>query len=72
MAKALAEALGTPDGERVLRERSVTPLGEAGPLVDDWRTYRDAGLLTHNRGVVIDLDDGSRWQITVVQERQGD
>jgi hypothetical protein len=32
-------------------------------------TYRDAGVLTTNRGVVLDLSDGSQFQLTVVISR---
>lgn len=30
-------------------------------------TFEEAGMLTHNEGLVLRLDDGSEFQITVVQ-----
>jgi len=30
-------------------------------------TYADAGVLTHNRGLEVALDDGSVFQLTIVQ-----
>jgi len=35
-------------------------------------TYDDAGILTTNEGLVIRLDDGSEFQLTIVQSRQED
>lgn len=37
--------------------------------VIDAHTYRDAGVLTGNRGVVLDLSDGSQFQLTIVFAR---
>ena len=31
------------------------------------RTFEDAGIMTYNKGVVVLLDDGSEFQITVVR-----
>ena len=31
------------------------------------RTYEDAGVLTHNKGLVLRLPDGSEFQVTVVK-----
>jgi len=31
------------------------------------RTYEDAGILTHNKGLVLRLPDGSEFQVTVVK-----
>ena len=39
--------------------------------VTDAVTFRDAGLLTGNAGVVIRLANGAEFQITIVQSRVG-
>jgi len=31
------------------------------------KTFEDAGLLTRDRGIVLSLEDGSEFQITIVQ-----
>jgi len=31
------------------------------------KTFEDAGLLTRDRGIVLGLEDGSEFQVTVVQ-----
>lgn len=44
---------------------------------DDWdgepvrtvKTFEDAGMLTRNRGLVVNLEDGSQFQLTIVQSR---
>lgn len=33
------------------------------------RTYEDAGVLTRNRGLVIQLPGGDEFQLTIVQSR---
>jgi hypothetical protein len=33
------------------------------------RTYEDAGMLTHNRGLVVTLVNGSQFQVTIVKSR---
>lgn len=33
-------------------------------------TFEDHGVLTSNRGIVLDLTDGSQFQITIVQSRR--
>ena len=34
-------------------------------------TYERAQLLTSNQGLVLRMDDGSEFQISIVQSRQG-
>ena len=34
--------------------------------------YVQAGVLTTNRGLVVALEDGSEFQVTIVQSRRGD
>ena len=33
------------------------------------RTYEDAGVMTYNKGLVIRYDDGTEFQVTIVQSR---
>lgn len=40
-----------------------------GDEVRDVRTFGDSGLLTSNVGLVVKLDDGSEFQVTVVRSR---
>ena len=47
-------------------------LAEAIEEYDGWnvrrvQTFRDSGMLSNNNGLVIDLQDGSQFQITIVQ-----
>jgi hypothetical protein len=37
--------------------------------VADVRGFADAGVMTGNVGLVVQLDDGSEWQVTVIQSR---
>lgn len=40
-----------------------------GHTITKIRTFQDAGLLTNNEGLVVTAEDGSQFQITVVQSR---
>ncbi len=33
------------------------------------RTFEDAGVMTYNKGLVLELPDGSEFQLTIVQSR---
>ncbi len=33
------------------------------------KTYREAGILTHDKGLVITLPDGSEYQVTIARRR---
>ena len=33
------------------------------------RTFENAGIMTYNKGLVIQLPDGSEFQLTIVQSR---
>ncbi|MCL4742600.1 MAG: hypothetical protein KJZ54_10400 [Phycisphaerales bacterium] len=33
------------------------------------RTYDDVGMLTHDKGLVVECDDGTEYQITIVRSR---
>ena len=39
--------------------------------IRDVQDYVQAGVLTNDRGVVVELDDGSKFQITIVQSSSG-
>ena len=39
------------------------------PEVTNVRTFNEAALLTRNRGVVITTEDGSQFELTIVQRR---
>jgi len=36
------------------------------------RSYEEAGILTTDMGLVIEADDGSEFQLTIVRSRAGD
>jgi len=40
---------------------------EAVPEITKVRTFEEAGVLTSNRGVVVRSDDGSEFQVSIVQ-----
>ena len=44
-----------------LLERRLEPIG--GSVT----TFRDAGVLTMNRGLVVSLPDRQEWQLTIVE-----
>ena len=37
--------------------------------VSDVRTFEESGIMTRNKGLVIRLDDGSEFQLTIVKSR---
>ena len=43
--------------------------GESEVDVRDIETFKDAGVLTNNAGIVLRLMDGSEFQITIVRSR---
>lgn len=50
-----------------LLEYRETP--EADNSVVKVRTYDEVGMLTKNCGLVVQMDDGSEFQITIVQSK---
>lgn len=40
--------------------------------ITDVRTYRDAGVLTYDPGLVVTFDDGRGYQVTIVQTEWSD
>lgn len=45
------------------------PGDEAPPCTRSVQSFEEAGVLTSNKGVVLTLDDGSEFQITVVRSK---
>ena len=53
-------------------ERVADDEDEDGSLdIETIEDFVQAGLLTSNRGVVVALEDGSEFQITIVQSQRG-
>ena len=48
---------------------SIEPEPWEGAPVKLVRTFEDVGMLTHNRGLVVNLVDGTQFQVTIVQSR---
>ena len=38
-------------------------------ITESVQTFQDAGVLTNNKGLIITLEDGSEFQITIVQSK---
>lgn len=54
-----------------LLEENAWELGEDNRIADV-RTYRDAGVLTYDPGLVVSFDDGREYQVTIVQSEWSD
>lgn len=69
--RALADMfLGAADNDEELIMNALFNLGwEVG--IEQVNTNSECGLLTNNKGVVINLQDGSEFQITIVQSKYG-
>lgn len=52
----------------IIRQGIESIIEEEGEWVEV-RTYEEAGLLSHNEGLVVTLPDGREYQITIVQSR---
>lgn len=57
---------------RALRDALEFAFEEETFPVDCARTFEESGVLTGNRGLVVRLEDGSEFQLTVVQSAWGD
>lgn len=63
--------------QQALQDQLLYPNDEAGfadydaELVDA-STFAEAGVMTRNAGLVLRFADGSEFQVTLVQSRQGD
>ena len=51
------------------RELANTILIDAGAGIDRVGTFEARGVLTGNQGVVVEMHDGSQFQLTVVRSR---
>jgi len=52
-------------------ERRLRAMLERKQSVDRVETFEEAGVLTRNRGLVVRLGDGTKYQITIVEDRRG-
>ena len=68
--ETLAEARNESTDDGALADLMLDLLDDSEGLADAM-TFRDAGLLTDNAGVVIRLANGAEFQITIVQSRVG-
>jgi hypothetical protein len=57
--------------ERRMERRLRAMLERKTQVVRSVSTFEEAGVLTNNRGLVVKLADGTRFQITVVEDRRG-
>ncbi len=52
-------------------------VGDNSDAVEDWdgdpieevRSFEDEGMLTNNKGLVVQLEDGSEFQLTIVRSK---
>lgn len=47
----------------------IAELDEAGVAIGGVTTFEGAGVLTRNRGLVVNLESGEEFQITIVRTR---
>jgi hypothetical protein len=59
---ALVEQLTSPEGRELLWTEGRTEW----PIVDGVETYAEARIATQDKGLVLDLSDGSQVRLTVV------
>ena len=57
--------------EEIISESLWDADEDHGIGIADISTYRDVGMLSNNAGLVIKVDDGSEYQITIVQSKDG-
>jgi len=66
--KSLLEALMDLDLDD--REEVEGALGTDVFEVSAVSTFAESGVLTNNKGLVVRLGDGSKWQLTLVQDHR--
>lgn len=49
----------------------VVNYADGEPLIDTVHTFFAAGVLSNNAGLVIRLENGDEFQVTIVQSRRG-
>lgn len=52
-------------------ERGLRALLKRRRSVGRVETFEEAGILTRDRGPVVRLEDGTKYQITIVEDRRG-
>jgi len=57
--------------EKRMERRLRAMLERKTQVVRSVSTFEEAGVLTNNRGLVVKLADGTRFQITVTEDRRG-
>ena len=57
------------DFREVLHEMLALGMDEYEGTISNVNTFREAGVLTMNEGLVIRTDDGSEFQLTIVQSK---
>ena len=63
--KALLNEIACMDGDDLDQFDLPDDLGG----IEHVRTFEEAGVLTQNAGLVIEMADRSEWQVTVVRSR---
>jgi len=63
--KALLDEIACMDGDDLEQFDLPDDLGG----IEHVRTFDEAGVLTQNAGLVIEMADRSEWQVTVVRSR---
>ena len=48
-----------------------TLVEDLGAGIKGVQTYREAGLLTQDAGIVLTLEGGAEFQVTIMQSREG-
>jgi hypothetical protein len=71
----VAGGLGEEEFQEVLRLliqlAAEDCAGEVGDVeIEDVATFRDAGLLSGNKGLVVTLRNGQEFQLTIVKSRE--
>jgi hypothetical protein len=67
--KAPHEALTSEHVAQILGEAAEFGEAEIGEYLRDVRSFAADGVMTNNAGFTIRLEDGSEYQVTVVQSR---
>ena len=73
MVSFLTDAMYEYDADSSVRNM-MPPRGDQDdpiphPEVEEITTFENAELLTHNKGLVVKMEDGSEWQIQILKTR---
>lgn len=70
LAQALSDMLANDDATELNAAlEAATERGHEHSAVDGWQTFEQAGILTSNQGLVLTMNDGSEYQLTLVRSR---